>query len=193
METGTKQLRHRETNHTLQTAKPFPIRAYSCHSRKTLVFFPPELIRVHPCPSVVKTPAFPPPFSTGSSQFQPIQTLKNGFLFGSLKKPHAKAAKAAKRGKFLCELCGLCVRQFGPTVPVGFRCKFNNMVKSQQAQPISTYKKKHSSNREKIFFVRNLHDFNESLSTKQQLAPPLLKRRPNAGNAISCHRTRPNI
>ena len=71
--------------------------------------------------------------------------------------------------------------------------KINTMVNSQQGQSLNPYKKKHSCHREKFFFVQNLHDFDETLSLDLALAPPLLKRRPNAGNRISCHRTRATI
>jgi hypothetical protein len=63
------------------------------------------------------------------------------------------------------------------------------VVNSQQGRAVHAYKKKHSSFGEKFFFVRNMHDFDEWLSVGVGLAPPLLKRRPNPGNAISRHRT----
>jgi len=71
--------------------------------------------------------------------------------------------------------------------------KITTMVNSQQGRPAEAYKKKHSLFSEKFFFQQNLHDFVETLSTDPPLAPPLLKRRPNAGNAISRHRTRATI
>jgi hypothetical protein len=67
------------------------------------------------------------------------------------------------------------------------------MVNSQQGQGVGAYKKKHSFNRQKFFFRQKPHDSNETLSTNRGLAPPLLKRRTNAGNAISRHRTRATI
>jgi len=67
------------------------------------------------------------------------------------------------------------------------------MVNSQQPRAVESYKKKHSFYRGKFFFLQNLHDSDERLSTESRLAPPLLKRRPNAGNAISRHRTRATI
>jgi hypothetical protein len=64
------------------------------------------------------------------------------------------------------------------------------VVNSQQGQAVEAYKKKHSINRQKFFFVQNMHDFNETLSTDCGLAPPLLKRRPNPGNSHFPIRTR---
>jgi len=46
--------------------------------------------------------------------------------------------------------------------PSGF--KISKVVKSQQAQGFAGYKNKHSSNRQKFFFMQNLHDFNETHS-----------------------------
>jgi hypothetical protein len=43
--------------------------------------------------------------------------------------------------------------------------KSNTMVNSQQGQGVGAYKKKHSFNRQKFFFLQNLHDSNETLST----------------------------
>jgi len=51
------------------------------------------------------------------------------------------------------------------------------VVNSQQGQLLEQDKKKHSRNDGKFFFVQNLHDFDESLSAPQVLAPPVLKRR----------------
>ena len=181
MKTGGKTASTSKQRSNERIIEPRPIRAHSCHSRKSPAPLP-------PFPSV-KFPAAPVGHPSKSDQFRLIPTLKNKFLF-ELKEPHPKDAKAAKRVRIRCELCGLGVRRFGRAAPTGLRCKFNNVVNSQQGQPVEAYKKKHSFNRVKFFFVQNLHDFNESLSTDPLLAPPLLKRRPNAGNRISCHRTR---
>jgi len=40
------------------------------------------------------------------------------------------------------------------------------VVKSQQGRAEDAYKKKHSFNRRKFFFVQNLHDFDEGPSAK---------------------------
>jgi len=69
--------------------------------------------------------------------------------------------------------------------------KSNNVVNSQQGHSFAAYKKKHPLHESKFFFLQNVHDLDELVSARRWLAPPLLKRRPNAGNGISRHRTRP--
>jgi hypothetical protein len=67
------------------------------------------------------------------------------------------------------------------------------VVNSTQGRVVRAYKKKHSLNRQKFFFMQNLHVCNELHSTFAWLAFPLLKGRPNPGKGIPDSEPNPKI